>query len=45
MNYYGEEIISQKTLENGLIKIIVHFSYGATGEYHVTQEELDNANQ
>lgn len=41
-NFYGFEILEQEVLEGGMIKIIVSM-YGSSVEYHVTQEELDNA--
>lgn len=43
MNYYGNEILSQEKLDNGLIKIIVSID-GQSYEYHVVEEELNNSN-
>jgi hypothetical protein len=44
MTYYNQEIVEQKNLANGLIKITVLSDTGALVVYHVIQEELDNAN-
>lgn len=41
--FYGSEILSKEILEEGLIKIVVLIN-GSEVEYHVLEEELQNAN-
>lgn len=43
-NFYGDTITLQEPLEDGHIRILVLVN-GAEVEYHVTQEELDNAHR
>lgn len=42
-NFYGATILEKEDLADGLIRILVSMC-GSEVEYHVTQEELANAN-